>query len=310
MSREELQVAVGVVSNAQGEILIAYRPESVHQGNRWEFPGGKLELGETAEAALIRELKEELGLTVKRARLLIAINHQYSDLRVKLWVWKVDEFVGPVCSNEGQVIRWVPVETLKHYSFPAANNAIVNAIQLPSRYAIMGDDDLLALQRTLIRFVENDVKLIQLRTKLLSTADMQKMLEFATLVCKENKVILMVNSDLCVGDTSVANLHLTSKDLMAINQRPKVTGWVAASCHNYRELQHAEAIGVDFVVLAPVNRTATHPDAKPLGWERFQRLVAQVNIPVYALGGMMDPDLSLAYENGGQGIAGMRTFLY
>ena len=121
MSREELQVAVGVVSNAQGEILIAYRPESVHQGNRWEFPGGKLELGETALAALIRELKEELGLTVKRARLLIAINHQYSDLRVKLWVWKVDEFVGLVCSNEGQVIRWVPVETLKHYSFPAAN---------------------------------------------------------------------------------------------------------------------------------------------------------------------------------------------
>ena len=105
MSREELQVAVGVVSNAQGEILIAYRPESVHQGNRWEFPGGKLELGETAEAALIRELNEELGLTVKRARLLIAINHQYSDLRVKLWVWKVDEFVGLVCSNEGQVIR-------------------------------------------------------------------------------------------------------------------------------------------------------------------------------------------------------------
>ena len=105
MSNDVLQVAVGVVTNARGEVLIAYRPESVHQGNRWEFPGGKLELGETAEVALIRELKEELGLTVKGARPLIAINHQYSDLRVKLWVWTVDEFVGSVCSNEGQVIR-------------------------------------------------------------------------------------------------------------------------------------------------------------------------------------------------------------
>jgi len=309
VSRGALQIAVGVVSNAQGEILIAYRPESVHQGNRWEFPGGKLEAGETDKAAVVRELKEELGLTVKRARRLICINHQYSDLQVKLWVWKIDEFVGSVCSNEGQVIRWVPVDRLTSYSFPAANRAIVNAVQLPSRYAIIADDNLFALQRTLIRFVENNVKLIQLRTKLLSTADLQKMLEFATPVCKENQVILMVNSDLCVGDALVVNIHLTGKDLMAINQRPKVTGWVGASCHSYSELQHAEAIGVDFVVLAPVKRTTTHPDAKPLGWERFQKLVTQVNIPVYALGGMMASDLSLTYENGGQGIAGISTFL-
>ncbi len=180
MSNDVLQVAVGVVTNARGEVLIAYRPESVHQGNRWEFPGGKLELGETAEVALIRELKEELGLTVKGARPLIAINHQYSDLRVKLWVWTVDEFVGSVCSNEGQVIRWVPVEALKHYSFPAANNAIINAVQLPSQYAIVGDDSLISLQRTLPRLVENNVKLIQLRTKLVAATDLQELLEYAT----------------------------------------------------------------------------------------------------------------------------------
>ena len=309
MSNDVLQVAVGVVTNARGEVLIAYRPESVHQSNRWEFPGGKLEWGETAEGALIRELKEELGLTVKGARPLIAINHQYSDLRVKLWVWTVDEFVGSVCSNEGQVIRWVPVEALKHYSFPAANNAIINAVQLPSQYAIVGDDSLISLQRTLPRLVENNVKLIQLRTKLVTATDLQELLEYATFVCNKNQVILMVNSALRVGNFPIANLHLTSKDLMAIDQRPEVEGWVGASCHNHAELQQAEAIGVDFVVLAPVKSTATHPEAKPLGWLHFQELVAQVNLPVYALGGMMDSDLTSVYECGGQGVAGIRAFL-
>ncbi|MDP7536746.1 MAG: Nudix family hydrolase [Methylococcales bacterium] len=309
MSNDVLQVAVGVVTNARGEVLIAYRPESVHQGDRWEFPGGKLELGETAEGALIRELKEELGLTVKDARPLIVINHQYSDLRVKLWVWNVDAFIGPVCSNEGQVIRWVPVEALKHYAFPAANSAIVNAVQLPSQYAIVGDDSLISLQRTLPRLVENNVKLIQLRTKLVDATDLQELLEYATFICNKNQVILMVNSALRVGDFPIANLHLTSKDLMVLDQRPEVEGWVGASCHNRAELQQAEAIGVDFVVLAPVKSTATHPKAKPLGWLYFQELVAQVNIPVYALGGMMDSDLTSVYECGGQGVAGIRTFL-
>lgn len=308
MSSEALQVAVGVVSNPQGEILIAFRPESVHQGNCWEFPGGKLESEETDKTALIRELKEELGLTVKRARPLISINHQYPDLRVKLWVWKVDEFVGSVSSNEGQPIRWVPVDALKSYSFPVANQTIVKAIQLPSQYAIIGDDDLTTLKRKFICLVDKRVNLIQLRAKLLSTADLQRFLEFSTAVCTKNKIRLMINSSLCVPDVFLSNLHLTAKDLMTTKERPKGVEWLGASCHSYSELQHAEAIGVDFAVLAPVSKTSTHPDAKPLGWECFKSLVGQVNIPVYALGGMTDSDLVTAYECGAQGIAGIRAF--
>ena len=119
----------------------------------------------------------------------------------------------------------------------------------------------------------------------------------------------MVNSDLCVGDSSVANLHLTSKDLLAINQRPKVTGWVAASCHNQQQLKHAEKIGLDFVVLAPVLATLTHPDTEPLGWEMFKSLINGVNIPVFALGGMTKKHQKTAQSYGGQGIAGITCFI-
>ena len=89
-----LQVAVGVVKNAKGEILISLRDESLHQGGLWEFPGGKIESGETAEQALTRELNEELAITVIAATPLITIRHQYPDLAVQLNVFLVEHFSG------------------------------------------------------------------------------------------------------------------------------------------------------------------------------------------------------------------------
>jgi 8-oxo-dGTP diphosphatase len=84
---------------------------------------------------------------------------------------------------------------------------------------------------------------------------------------------------------------------------------LAASCHNQQELQHAQAIGVDFVVLAPVLKTQSHPDTPPLGWARFAELVENCVVPVYALGGMTMHDVVKARQAGGQGIAAIRAFL-
>jgi 8-oxo-dGTP diphosphatase len=78
-----LQVAVGVVKNATGQVLISLRDKALHQGGLWEFPGGKIEANETVEQALARELKEELDITVLATTLLITINHQYPDLAVQ-----------------------------------------------------------------------------------------------------------------------------------------------------------------------------------------------------------------------------------
>ena len=92
-------------------------------------------------------------------------------------------------------------------------------------------------------------------------------------------------------DFAVDGIHLTSRHLMSATRRPafprgtsEQARWIAASCHNLQELQHAQTIGVDFVVLAPVLATKTHPETEPLGWEQFAKLVSQVNLPVYASG--------------------------
>ena len=128
-SNARIHVAVGVIVNEAKEILIALRPKQSHQGGLWEFPGGKVEDGETVEVALSRELNEELGLIVSSCRPLLTIHHEYADKRVVLDVCWVEEFVGVANGREGQPIRWVTAEELSEYRFPAANHDIIIAVQ-------------------------------------------------------------------------------------------------------------------------------------------------------------------------------------
>jgi 8-oxo-dGTP diphosphatase len=131
-----VHVAVAAIFDDQGRVLISQRPAHVHQGGLWEFPGGKLEPGETAVNALRREIYEELGITVQTVRPLIRIMHDYPDKAVLLDVWRVDDFTGKPAGCEGQAIEWVVVENLGDYLFPAANIPIIMAASLPDRYLI------------------------------------------------------------------------------------------------------------------------------------------------------------------------------
>lgn len=124
-----VHVAVGVIVNDSNEILIAKRGVNQHQGGLWEFPGGKVDLGESVQSALTRELREELAIEVLSSRALLEIRHDYHDKSVLLDVWLVSNFEGLAKGNEGQAIAWVPVENLRDYDFPAANEEIVVAVE-------------------------------------------------------------------------------------------------------------------------------------------------------------------------------------
>jgi 8-oxo-dGTP diphosphatase len=124
-----IHVAVGVIADEENNILIALRPDNTHQGGLWEFPGGKVELNENVEQALARELYEELAISVLTSRPLIKIQHDYGDKSVLLDVWWVEKFTGLAEGKEGQPIRWVNVNTLLDYQFPAANVEIVQCVQ-------------------------------------------------------------------------------------------------------------------------------------------------------------------------------------
>jgi 8-oxo-dGTP diphosphatase len=308
-----LHVAVGVIKNTDGQILISLRKPSLHQGSLWEFPGGKLETGETAQQALIRELNEELDITVFSATPLMTIKHRYPELTVQLHVFLVEQFSGLAKGNEGQAIKWVTTAELSNYPFPAANKAIIMAAQLPPYYAILDDTDESQDLINLSHLLNRGIKLIQLRLKSTPPKQLSKFIKQAYPLCQEYGVRLLINSSVKNAQTyALDGVHLNSRDLMSLSKRPTYlnsSAWLSASCHNLLELQHAQQIGVDFVVLAPVLKTKSHPDTPPLGWEKFTELVSQINLPIYALGGLAEANLIDAHKAGGQGIAAIRAFL-
>ena len=315
LAASELHVAVGVISNAVGEVLIARRPEHLHQGGLWEFPGGKLEVGETVVEALRRELLEELDIELERASPLLQVRHAYPDRRVLLDVWRVSAYRGEPRGLENQPIRWVSPQQLPSYNFPAANRPITAAARLPDYYAILNvgseesPEQVLAQLRRMIG--QGEVRLVQLRAKPLDQNALQALLIQVMQVCRPLGIAVLLNGDPAVAMACGADgVHLDSNRLSESSHRPLPESlWVAASCHNPGELQQAERVGVDFVVLGPVLHTASHPDLAPLGWPRFREWVTLSNLPVFALGGLSPLHVDHAKIHGAQGIAGIRGFV-
>jgi 8-oxo-dGTP diphosphatase len=304
-------VAAGVLAGARGEILVARRFDDAHQGGLWEFPGGKLEAGEDAATGLARELAEEIGISLESARPLIRVRHDYPDRNVLLDVWRVTGWQGRVHGREGQELRWLAVDALTALPMPAADVPVVTALRLPDRYLVTPSpgSDTPAFLAALSASIDAGVKLAVLRAKELPTRELLAVCRRATDVCRAGGAQLLINTDPVLLDASGADgVHLDSARLMAMTSRPiPAERWLAASCHDVRELDQAARIGVDFAVLSPVAATPSHPQALAIGWQRFQQLVERVNLPVFALGGMGPEQLDAAWQHGGQGIAAMRS---
>jgi 8-oxo-dGTP diphosphatase len=299
-------VVAAVIVNGSQQVLLAKRSLDRHQGGLWEFPGGKVEHGEDARAALARELHEELGIVVQDARPLIKVCHEYPDKSVLLDVWRVSAFDGEPHGREGQPIEWVSPQELPDRDFPAANRPIVTAARLPGIYLLTPEpDDHVKFLGRLEALLAEGIGLVQLRAKTLEPAAYAKLARRVIALCAETGTWLLLNAPpMLAEELGAAGVHLTSAALMALEERPLGREqWVAASCHSAEELEHACRIGVDFVVLAPVLATATHPGARPLGWQGLQRLAERATVPAYALGGMGLADIATAWDHGCQGIA-------
>lgn len=305
-----IHVAVGVVVRGN-EVLIGQRFSHQHQGGKWEFPGGKVGAGEGVLDALRRELREELGITVRHAAPLIQIPYDYEDRRVLLDVCRVSDFDGKPEGREGQAVRWVSRSVLTQYEFPPANRGIVLALQLPSLYLISdlsrfaGPSEFL---ESLERALSAGARLIQLREHQLDDGAYSELAQEVIRQVRAHGGRVLLNRDpVLAARLDADGVHLNSQMLCRFYERPlPPPALVAASCHTETELRKAERIDTDFVVLSPVQRTASHPQAEAMGWERFGEFCAGTRIPVYALGGMLPRNLDDAIAHGGQGLAMIR----
>lgn len=305
-----VHVVAGAIGDAGGPILTTRRPDGVHQGGLWEFPGGKLEPGERPLEGLGRELAEELGITVQAARPLIRVRHAYADRAVLLDVYRVQRYTGTAVGREGQPLAWLCPAEMDEHLFPAADRPVIRALQLPDRMLITGADPArpAAFLRRLELALTTGIRLVQLRAPGLRSPAYIELARAAYECCARHGAWLLLNADPALAERlPCQGLHLTSARLRGLASRPGADGQlIGASCHDAEELSLAAALGLDYALLSPVRPTASHPGGSVLGWSRFAALVDRVNLPVYALGGLGEADLPAAWKAGAQGIAAIR----
>lgn len=304
-------VVVGIVRNSRDEILVMKRPADRHLGGLAEFPGGKLEDGESPESGLQRELKEELDIDMCRCRPLIQIPYSYADREVFLDVFLVTDYSGRVRGVEGQAFGWRSPQALDGLHFPKANHGIVHALQLPGLVCVTPDagqvQDFLRHFRDTVGQAE--VSLVHFRSHDLDGQDYLQLAGDCLQQCHQHQVRLVLNAEASLLEQVNAHgLHLTSRRLRAVKSRPLgKKHLVSASCHTLDEVLHASRTGLDYIFLGPVREKVSGGSSEVLGWKRFARLARESAIPVYAIGGLGAEDIDIAIAHGGQGVAAIRA---
>lgn len=304
-----VEVVAGVIRDARGRILLARRTEGRDLAGQWEFPGGKREPGESAEDALIRELREELGIDARVGARLIQVPQQYPHKRLRLDVRLIESWQGQARGREGQALAWVPEHKLASYDMPPADRPVVAALLQPAHYLVTPEpEESGAWLKSLERSFAAGIKRVQLRARTLPASRWQPLARQAALLCRDAGVEVLVNGDAVLATELGVGLHLQAEQLAQCGDRPLPDGLpLAASCHDLSDLQRAQALACDFAVLGSVATTASHPDGETLGWEGFSALREQVSLPIYPIGGMTPGDVGIAREHGGQGIAAIRA---
>ena len=301
-----MEVAVAVIERGDGAFLLAQRPAGKVYAGWWEFPGGKVHDGESADAALARELHEELGIEVVRAYPWITRVFVYPHATVRLNFFRVAQWTGEPHPKEDQAIRWQRFDAPMAEPMLPANAPVLRSLALPLEYAVtcaetLGTGEMLA---RIERRLRQGLRLIQVRDKMLP--DRADFARAVVALAHRHGAKVLVNGDEETARAAAADgVHWTAAALVGAQTRPPDL-LCGASCHTAAEVERAAALECDFAVLGPVRDTTTHAASATLGWDGFARLARGAPIPVFAIGGLLLSDLDESRRRGAHGLAMIR----
>jgi 8-oxo-dGTP diphosphatase len=304
-----VEVAAAVILQPDGSFLLGRRPGGTAYAGYWEFPGGKIESGESAREALLRELHEELGIEADLAFPWITREFVYPHAHVRLHFFRVMRWHGAIHDIQHAALAWQRVDSIDVAPLLPANAPVLQALALPDFYAIThaGEIGIEAQLERLERALHEGLRLVQIREPLLAVEKREAFAREATRLAHLHGARVLVNGDIALAaHVGADGVHLPCVQLMQLEERPDLP-LVAASCHNAPELARAAELGLDCVVLGPVRETLSHPGVHGLGWERFAHLIENYPLPVFALGGMQRSDREAAWRMGAHGIAAIRA---
>jgi len=303
-----VNVSVAVLINTDGQVLLGQRPFTKSWEGWWEFPGGKIEKNESSVDALYREIYEEIGIKITQFEIWVTRQHSYDNLDVTLHFFKVYKWEGKVTSKENQKLVWTYLQDPKVSPILPANLFIQKAFDLPRYYAItnLSESSKKLFLNQLQNRIDDGLKMIQVREKDISLENLKMFSKEVVSICKPQGVKVIINSYVDLAyEIEADGVHLTSKDLHNIKKRPQNL-IVSASCHTQEDFNIADKMNINFAVLSTVKKTLSHPNTKPMGWNKFQQIVNKSNIPIYALGGLGIKDYNDALKNGAIGISSQR----
>ena len=332
-----VNVAVAVI-HFNKKYLLGFRHASQHQGNRYEFVGGKIEPNETPIQGLIREVHEEIGLDIAQdtAVKMGVIRHDYADKIVVLHVFKIRvsqaQFDGlqEGKGKEGQAVTWVRQSDLvaNQYPLPDANARILDWLKLPNAiYITQPLDHFIGVDKWVdfysqklpddahcyLRPQTSDENATAMIDGLLRIrADITPIIQYATLACLFKCLPERLDAWLKNGMVHLNHQQLMTLDFSSLSKNYRYF----ASCHDQHSLSRINTLATSHTVmgcfLSPVKATPTHPEtfqSGGMGWQTLSELAKICDVPVFALGGLEQADLATAYEHGAMGIAGIRLLV-
>ncbi|WP_322996213.1 Nudix family hydrolase [Castellaniella sp.] len=319
-----VRVAAGLILDPRGRLLLGQRPDGKAWPGWWEFPGGKIETGETVEQALVRELDEELGIHATQVYPWVVHVHEYPKSIVELAFCQVTAWDGEPHGRENQALDWVDpwdisLDESEHPIAPGGGSLLPAAtpplrwLRLPTHYRIshIGSPDQTADWLAQLRLQLLDgLRLVQFREPDWTgdTDSLQQAFQDTLALCRQHGARCLINSAhpqawWCQAD----GVQLRAADAaLILQQDTRPPGWLGVSAHNQQDIDCARQLQADFVVLGHAQPTASHPDIPALGWDRFRQLANMAGRPVFAIGGQSADTLDIARRHGAHGIAAIR----